>query len=177
MTALQRVVVFPDAPFDKVSGVMATLAVTAFRILQTMARDEPVRNADLDVLTEILNQHQDPIRFRPVLLADPSPMYRRKGGMEVSFIDDLLSYMDLAARYGREHHPCGMQGCDSLMISGRGGKRFCSPVCRNKFWSYSRQKEYYLDRREQQEQGLAKKRRSSPGTKSSTKRPARTPHQ
>jgi len=127
---------------------MTALATTAFRILLSMARDELVRNHDLDVLTEILNQHHDPIRFRPVLRGDPRPMYRRKGGLEISFVDDLLSYMDLAARYGRQHHRCQLEECESLMISGRGGKKFCSANCRHTCWSYSRKKVYYIDKRE-----------------------------
>src|SRR5262249_20900361 len=120
--------------------------------------DKPVRNDDLDVLTDILNQHRDPIRLRPVLLADPRPMYRRKGGIDVSFVDDLLSYMDVAARYGRQHHLCQFQECGSLMISGRGGKRFCSTACRNKFWSYSRQKAYYIHHKDLSEKRWAVRR-------------------
>jgi hypothetical protein len=149
--AAQRVVVFPDEPYERVADVMKELTETAYRILETTAHDKAVANSDLDVLTTVLSRHQDPIRFRPVPLTDPRSMFRRKGGVDIAFVEDLLSYLDLSARYGRQHHVCQFAECHSLMISGRGGKKFCSNTCRNKFWSYDRQKPYYLDSKEKSE--------------------------
>jgi hypothetical protein len=150
--AVQRGVIIPDEAPYRLREVMPRLAAAAFRILATMAVDEPVSNDDLDVLTEVLNQHQDPIRFRPVAPTDSRLSYRRKGGLDVSLVDDLLQYMDIAAKYGREHHRCQRKECGRLMISGRGGKKFCSNYCRNKFWSYGEQKPYYIRRKELSDQ-------------------------
>jgi hypothetical protein len=171
MKALQRVIIVPDHRADEVTEVMTKLASTAYKVLDTMARDQRVGNDELDVLTDVLNQHQDPIRFRPVLLADPRPMYRRKGGIDVSFVDDLLRYMDVAARYGRQHHLCQLPECGSLMISGRGGKRFCSTDCRNKFWSYNRQKLYYIQKKDLSERRSQTKQAGTPPAGRAPKNP------
>jgi hypothetical protein len=146
--AVQRGVIVPDEAPNRLHRVMTSLATVAYRILKTMAANEPVSNDDLDMLTAVLNQHQDPIRFQPVAPTDARLSYRRKGGLDVSLVDDLLHYMDIAAKYGREHHRCQRKECGRLMISGRGGKKFCSNYCRNKFWSYSEQKPYYIRQKE-----------------------------
>lgn len=161
LKAAQRGVIIPDERPERLHQVMPGLATTGYRILETMAGDERVSNADLDVLTRVLNQHQDPIRFQPVSPLDPRPMYRRRGGLDVSFVDDLLNYMDLAARYGRQHFRCEREGCEALMISGRGGKRFCSNACRNQFWAYNRQKPYYIEKKALSDERLGKSASSS----------------
>jgi hypothetical protein len=154
MKAMQRTVVVPDEGYDLLGPVMTKLVGTAKRVLESMAADQSVRIMDLDVLTEVLNQHQDPVRYRPVALEDPRLTYRRKGGLDVSFVEDLLNYMDLAAKYGRQHHRCQRKECGSLMISGRGGKKFCSHYCRVRFWKYSEQKPYYIKRKDISEKRL-----------------------
>jgi hypothetical protein len=156
--AAQRVVVIPDEPHVHLTPVMRELAETAYRILEAVARDNSVANSDLDVLTEVLNGHQDPIRHRPVPLADPRPTFRRKGGADVAFVEDVLSYLDLAARYGRQHDVCQFAGCNSLTISGRGGKKFCSNACRNKHWSYTNQKPYHIKAKDRSERRAISKR-------------------
>src|SRR5262249_26561594 len=63
------------------------------------------------------------------------------------FIENLVEYMTLSARYGPQHSICAREGCNSLMIAGRGAKKFCSPQCRKAAWAYEGKKDYYQTRK------------------------------
>ena len=112
---------------------LLSITEVIFNILEAIAKDQIPKDQDLDFLTEVLNADNGPIRFDPDG-DDPAHWvrepYRRPDRPEVLFAKDLLDYMNLAARYGREHDICGMEGCGTLMMTGRGSKKFCSSECR-----------------------------------------------
>jgi hypothetical protein len=68
----------------------------------------------LDLLTEELNRHTQPIRF------DPEQQAYRRNTPTFQLAFGLLEYMNLCLRYGPAHGICAREGCSALMISGRG---------------------------------------------------------
>jgi hypothetical protein len=137
------------------------LADAAGRILECLVVPEKagtVEDGDLDLLTEELNRHTEPIRFDPEQQA-----YRRKTPTFMLAFE-LLEYMNLCLRYGPEHGICARLECGALMVSGRGAKKFCTPECRKAEWAYEHNKTYY-----QQHRSVSRNHKS-------TMKKARTPH-
>jgi hypothetical protein len=126
---------------DQVEKQMQTLADLAYTIFEDIAHSKHATEQQLLVLTNALNADQDVITYH----ASGRPPYRRVQSADVLFAHHLLDYMNHCETYGPEHSICEV--CGSLMIAGRGGKRYCSPECRKSFWSYTRQKDYYTGKR------------------------------
>src|SRR5260370_15559998 len=87
------------------------LAEAAGRILECLAVPEEagkVNDDDLDLLTEELNRHTQPIRFDPKQHA-----YGRKTPL-FALAPQLLEYMNLCLRYGAAHGICARTGCGAL---------------------------------------------------------------
>src|SRR5262249_8197138 len=127
---------------------MADFLKTAHSILANIAKGEPVPNDALDTLTQDLREYSysRPIRYYEA----ENPLqnhYRSEAPMILEAAQDLLEYMNLCVRYGPQHAICDLESCGNLMISGRGGKKFCSAECRKAYWNYDRQKEYYIEKR------------------------------
>jgi hypothetical protein len=142
-----------------------------FNILEAIAKEQTPTDVDLRALTDVLygnHSYHDFIQFRPDgdnpsgWVKEP---YRLPDKLDILFAKDLLDYMNLAARYGREHGICELEGCGTLMMTGRGGKKFCSPECRKAYWSYDRQKTYYLEKQatSRGSAGALKKQRQKKG--------------
>jgi hypothetical protein len=128
---------------------------TAYSILEHLAKGKPVPNSDLDELTQVLREYSysNPIRYCKT--TDPlQKHYRSQEPIACELAQDLLEYMNLCARYGPEHAICELQSCGSLMITGRGGKKFCSAECRKAYWNYDRQKDYYIEKRRESRESL-----------------------
>lgn len=113
-------------------------------ILVSLANDEPIIESDLDALTSIYGIKNSVLRFTTVNPEAGSFFempYRRvdrsTGGIspQAAFAEALLEYMNISALYGRVHWICQRQGCGTLMTGGRGGKKFCSPACRQAHWT------------------------------------------
>jgi hypothetical protein len=118
------------------------LSTLGLRIMRALADGVVVPETDLDGLTAIINVDirlfQLPIRWYP-----EQRKYGRDSSEHASTAESLLEYMTLLARYGPQHSICAREGCNSLMIAGRGAKKFCSPQCRKAAWAYEEKKDYY----------------------------------
>jgi hypothetical protein len=117
---------------------MVSVVDAAYHIMERIAHRKPVGEVDLNCLTQALNEWTDPIRLQD------DGTYRRGASTKGQFVEDFLGYMNLASRYEPQHDICEV--CGSLMLAGRGGKKYCSAECRNKYWNYERQKEHYVDK-------------------------------
>jgi hypothetical protein len=119
-----------------------TLSTLGLRIMRALADGVVVPETDLDGLTAIINVDirlfRLPIRWYP-----EQRKYGRDSSEHASTAESLLEYMTLSARYGPQHSICAREGCNSLMIAGRGAKKFCSPRCRKAAWAYEGKKDYY----------------------------------
>jgi hypothetical protein len=78
----------------------------------------------------------------------------------------MLEYLNLCVKYGPAHSVCARRGCNSLMVSGRGAKKFCSPECRKAEWAYEHNKSYYRKHRlRSRNHQSRKKKRATPHAK------------
>lgn len=124
-------------------------------ILLATARNEVPAERDLRQLTKGLNRDVERVRFFPDRHAPtgdgpymPSELNAIRAGAEL-----LLRYLNLTHRCGLAHGVCEV--CGGLMTKGRGGKKVCSPECRDKRWSYGERKNRKTNR-------AKRSRRSSP---------------
>lgn len=146
---------------ERIIEEMEQLSLAAYRILEALAVDSlqaAVLESDLDLLTNMITRDLGPIRFDSAQKA-----WTRSHSAEsptAALANSLLEYMNLSANYGPEHAICIQ--CRSLMISGRGAKKYCSPECRKEAWTYEQKKDYYQEHRS--DSRIYKKIKSKKGT-------------
>jgi hypothetical protein len=117
-----------------------------FDILLASSSKQPPSQDCLNKLRNGLNREIEEIGFFPgrISPAGSGPYMPAKLDAMRAASDLLLRYLNLSYHYGAVHTVC--ERCGSLMTTGRGGKKFCSPECRKAVWSYASKSDYYKDK-------------------------------
>ncbi len=122
---------------------LSRVAEATYRAVSSGTTSAGVAPADLDILTDALDADA---RRRPrerIRLHQDGTYRRVNASIETTHARLVFDYLNLIQAGVVVHSKCQLDGCGSIMTTGRGPKRFCSKECREEFWSYQNQKQYY----------------------------------